>query len=80
VVAFAESPDPLVKPVITGGNGRSVKLRNALLVDDRVTVDVHDSKQSDPSYILFLAANINLNPLATRDLRSPSMNNGDYIC
>jgi hypothetical protein len=80
VVAFMESPDPLVKPAIKGRNVRGAKRCDPFPVNDCAADNANDLKQSETPYILSFAFNINLIPLATRDLRSPSMNSGDYTC
>lgn len=47
---------------------------------DPVTTCPNDRKQSETPYIHSVAFDTNLMPLATRDLRSPYMDSGDYAC
>jgi hypothetical protein len=80
VVALKEYADPGHTPVITVRHEVGKKRRSPRPGTDCVAPCDHDRKQSETPYILFVAFDIKLIPLATRDLRSLSMNSGDYAC
>lgn len=79
MVVRVKIPEPPLKPVMTGRRRRGVTQRSGLAVNG-VALITNVLKQSETAYILFFALNINVIPLASRDLRSPSMNSGDYAC
>jgi hypothetical protein len=79
LVVRVKIPEPSFKPVMTGRRRRGVTQRSGLAVNG-VALIANVLKQSETAYILFFALNINVIPLAPRDLRSPSMNSGDYAC
>jgi hypothetical protein len=77
VVALVESPDPLVKPVITD---RIVWAAAWGIAHNRTSLTANKSQQSETPYRLSIAFNINFGPLAPGDLDSLSMKSGDFRC
>jgi len=77
VVAFVESLDPLVKPVITD---RIVWAAPWGIAHDCTSLTANKSQQSETPYRLSIAFNINFGPLAPCDLESLSMKSGDFTC
>jgi hypothetical protein len=77
VVALVESPDPLVKPVITD---RIVWAAAWGIAHNRTSLTANKSQQSETPYRLSIAFNINFGPLAPCDLESLSMKSGDFTC
>jgi hypothetical protein len=77
VVAFVESPDPLVKPAI---KGRMVRAAAWEIANGCTSPTRNKSKQSETPYRLSIAYAINFGPLAPRDLEWLSMKSGDFTC
>lgn len=77
MVAFVESLDPLVKPVITD---RIVWAAPWGIAHDCTSLTANKSQQSETPYRLSIAFNINFGPLAPCDLESLSMKSGDFTC
>lgn len=77
MVAFVESLDPLVKPVITD---RIVWAAPWGIAHDGTSLTANKSQQSETPYRLLIAFNINFGPLAPCDLDSLSMKSGDFTC
>jgi hypothetical protein len=77
VVVFVESPDPLVKPVITD---RIVWAAAWGIAHNCTSLTANKSQQSETPYRHSIAFNINFGPLAPCDLDSLSMKSGDFRC
>lgn len=76
MVVLKETPEPCNLPAPFAQKPVRSQLQN----NDPVATYGRDRKQWETSYIHPVAFNTNLIPLATRDLRSPSMDSGDYAC
>jgi hypothetical protein len=76
VVVLNKTPEP----INLRGRAAGQQQRSRRRKPDPVAICANDRTQSETAYIHSVVFNTNLMPLATRDLRSPYMDSGDYAC
>jgi hypothetical protein len=77
IVAF---PDRFSSPVSTGSKSLTRRVAERLNRGMSKSIDINEHQYSETDYRLPFDFNINLKPLAERDLRSLSMSCGDKAC